>query len=479
MSIQRTKIVCTMGPSTQDDDVLRELIHSGMSVARLNFSHGDHDSHRKTIEQVRRISRELNDTIAIMVDTKGPEIRTGSTEGHEQIYLSTGDQITVTTHPVEATKERFSLDYASLPREVKPGSLIFVDDGLIGLKVERIDGDDILCEVTNGGFLGERKGVNVPNVVTSLPSVTEQDRKDLHFACEMQADAVAVSFVRDADAVNEVREICKEYGCPDMLVFSKIESALAIGHFDEILHASDGIMVARGDLGVEVPPAEVPRMQKEIIAKCNQAYKPVITATQMLDSMIRNPRPTRAEVTDVANAIYDGTDCVMLSGETAAGAYPVDAVKTMAEICKETERFLSERHEYHDRGGMGNISGATCFSAVEMASRVNATAILCPTNSGRTARIVSAFRPGLPIYATSPLERTVHRTQFYWGVKGIITTEQEGLARTCYDALRTTRSAGYIQSDDIVIITAGDPLSSPLTGDIETATNVCMIAQAL
>ncbi len=478
-SIKRTTIVCTLGPSTRDDDVLRELIRSGMSVARLNFSHGTYDEHRAMVEQVRRIAKELNAAVAIMVDTKGPEIRTGLTTNHEPVALVSGETITITTHPVPATKERFSLDYQSLPQEVEPGSRIFVDDGLIGLEVLSVSDDEILCRVTNGGFLAEHRGVNVPNVVTSLPSVTEQDRRDLRFACELQVDAVAVSFVRDASAVREVRDLCGRFGCADMLVFSKIESALAVGHFDEILDESDGIMVARGDLGVEMPPAEVPRLQKDIIAKCNRAYKPVITATQMLDSMIRNPRPTRAEVNDVANAIYDGTDCVMLSGETAAGAYPVQSVRTMAEICMQTERYLSERFEYHDRKGMGNVSGATCYSAVEMARRVDAVAILCPTNSGRTARIVSGFRPRLPIFATSQFERTVRRVQFYWGVEGILAKEQEGLARTCYDALRTVMRAGYIQFDDIVVITAGDPLSSPLTGDTNTNTNVCMIAQAL
>ena len=473
----RTKIVCTVGPATEDDDILREMIRSGMRVARLNFSHGTHDYHRQNIERVRRISEELGIPVAIMLDTKGPEIRTRLIKGHKPVRLETGAPVIVTTEPIEGTKERFSLDYALLPKEVHPGSLIFVDDGLICLTVDHVEGNDIHCVVTNSGMLGERKGVNVPNVVMELPSVTEQDRKDIRFACEMGVDAIAASFIRDAAAVHEIRDLCDENGCPQMMIISKIESALAIGAFDEILEASDGIMVARGDLGVEIPPAEIPQVQKDIIKRCNAAYKPVITATQMLDSMIRNPRPTRAEVTDVANAIYDGTDCVMLSGETAAGAYPVEAVRMMAEVCRQAEQHLSTRHVYHDRGGTRNVSGAASFGAIEMAERVGAVALVCPTASGLTARIMAAFRPRLPILATSPNEATLRKFCFYWGVIGIQTSLQDGLASICYDTLKVARRSGLVKQDDIVVITAGDPVTSPLTDHSETSTNVCMIAQ--
>ena len=473
----RTKIVCTMGPATEDDDVLRDMIRAGMTVARLNFSHGTHEYHRSNIERVRRISQELGMPVAIMVDTKGPEIRTGFTKDHAPITLENGDEVVVTTVPVEATKERFSISYQALPREVGPGSTIYVDDGLIALKVLHVDGNDIHCLVVNSGVLKEHKGVNVPNVIMELPSVTDQDREDIRFACEMGADAIAASFIRDANAVHEIREICHEYGGDDIFIISKIESSLALDNLDAILAASDGAMVARGDLGIEIPPADVPYLQKRIIAKCNASYKPVITATQMLDSMMKNPRPTRAEVTDVANAVYDGTDCVMLSGETAAGAYPVESVRMMAEVCLKAEENLAQRRDYHDEGSLRDVSDATSFGAVETAERVGAAAILCPTDSGHSARIMAAFRPRFPIIATSRFERTIRRTCFIWGVTGLLMQEEDGLARICYGTLKAARHAGYIHTDDIVVITAGDPVTSPLTSFSETSTNVTMVAQ--
>ena len=473
----RTKIVCTMGPATEDDEVLRQMIASGMSVARLNFSHGDHEYHRTNIERVRRVAAEMGATVAIMVDTKGPEIRTGHTKGHQPVMLESGSHVTIYTQPVEATSTCFSLDYAALPREVSPGSQIFVDDGLICLEVERVEGDEIYCMVVNSGLLGEHKGVNVPNVKMELPSVTDRDKDDIRFSCEMDVDAIAASFVRDAQAVREIRQLCRDCGRDDIMIISKIESALALDCLDEILYESDGIMVARGDLGVEIPSAEVPYVQKDIIHRCNAAYRPVITATQMLDSMTRYPRPTRAEVTDVANAIYDGSDCVMLSGETAAGKYPVESVRMMAEICRQSEQHLLMRHTYHQREGRKNVSGVACFGAVEMAERVGASAILCPTESGRTPRIISAFRPHFPLIAITPHERTLRKTAFYWGVTGILSIEQEDLVRICYNSLRITRKAGLVKQDDLVVITAGDPVTSPLTERSETSTNVCMIAQ--
>ena len=473
----RTKIVCTVGPATEDDDVLRDMIRAGMTVARLNFSHGTHEYHRANIERVRRISAELDTPVAIMVDTKGPEIRTGLTKNHEPIPLDNGEEVVVTTDPVEATKERFSISYQALPHEVGPGSIIYVDDGLIGLKVMYVEGNDIHCLVTNSGVLKEHKGVNVPNVIMELPSVTEQDRDDIRFACEMGADAIAASFIRDGAAEREIRELCKEYGSEHTLIISKIESSLALDHLDEILDESDGIMVARGDLGIEIPPADVPHLQKQIISKCNVKYKPVITATQMLDSMMKNPRPTRAEVTDVANAVYDGTDCVMLSGETAAGAYPVESVRMMAEICLKAEQFLSEHHDYHDEGFIHTVSDATSFGAVQTAERVGASALLCPTDSGHSARIMASLRPHLPIIAATRYEYTIRRTCFIWGVTGVLMPEMDGLAKICYEALKVARRAGYVKTDDLVVITAGDPITSPLTNGTETSTNVSMVAQ--
>ena len=478
---KKTKIVCTMGPATEDEEVLRQLILHGMNVARFNFSHGSHQYHRSMIEKVRRLSSELGIPVAILLDTKGPEIRTGLLEDGKKVAVKTGDTLVVTAQETSedfhGTAEHISLDCLNLPSEVEKGSIILIDDGLIGLEVDHVEGQDMYCVVTNGGEIGEKKGVNVPNVNVGLPSVTAQDRADIMFGCELGIDAIAASFIRDAKAVEEIRNICIEMGAPNVMIFPKIESALGVQNFDEILHVSDGIMVARGDLGVEVPAAQVPHIQKTIIKKCAEHYKPVITATQMLDSMQRNPRPTRAEVNDVANAVYDGTDCVMLSGETAAGKYPIDAVSTMSDICKETEKYVQENKTYYDRHGVRNVNGATGFAAVEMADRVNAKCIIVPTHSGRSARLVSKFRPKVPLYAMSPSEEAVRRTCFYWGVYAFRTTEQGALTGTLYNALTTAKQNKVVESGDIVILTAGDPQTSPRQGDYTTSTNLAMIAQ--
>ena len=481
MSTKRTKIVCTMGPATESDDVLRELIKNGMNVARFNFSHGSHAYHRENMDRVRRISEELGIPVAIMLDTKGPEVRTGLLEGGQKVTVNTGDQIIVTAQPTtedwHGNAHHISLDYLNLPKEVEKGSIILIDDGLVGLEVDHVEGNDMHCTVTNGGEIGEKKGVNVPNVEIGLPSVTEQDIADIMFGCELGIDAISASFIRNAAAVDEIRKLCADNGLRNVYIFPKIESALGVKNFDEILAASDGCMVARGDLGVEIPAQEVPHIQKIIIKKCAQSYKPVITATQMLDSMIRNPRPTRAEVNDVANAIYDGTDCVMLSGETAAGKYPVEAVKMMASICKETEKYLPERREYHDRGGMRNVNSAIGLAAAEVADRVNAKCIICPTHSGRTSRLISNFRPRIPIVAMSPSNHAIRKTCFQWGVDAYKTTEQGSLSATCYNALTVAKEHGVVDTGDLVVVTAGDPQTSPSQGDYITSTNMTMVSQ--
>lgn len=481
MSTKRTKIVCTMGPATESDEVLRELIKNGMNVARFNFSHGSHAYHRQNIERVRSISEELGIPVAIMLDTKGPEVRTGLLEGGQKVTVNTGDKIVVTAQPTtedwHGNAGHISLDYLNLPKEVEKGSIILIDDGLVGLEVDHVEGNDMHCVVTNGGEVGEKKGVNVPNVEIGLPSVTEQDIADIMFGCELGIDAIAASFIRNAQAVDEIRKLCADNGLRNVYIFPKIESALGVKNFDEILAASDGCMVARGDLGVEIPAQEVPHIQKIIIKKCAQSYKPVITATQMLDSMIRNPRPTRAEVNDVANAIYDGTDCVMLSGETAAGKYPVEAVKMMASICRETEKYLPERREYHDRGGMRNVNSAIGLAAAEVAERVNAKCIICPTHSGRTSRLISNFRPRIPIVAMSPSNHAIRKTCFQWGVDAYKTTEQGSLSATCYNALTVAKENGVVDTGDLVVVTAGDPQTSPSQGDYITSTNMAMVSQ--
>ncbi len=470
-----------MGPSTEDENVLRELIKAGMNVARFNFSHGSHEYHRAGVERVRRVSEELGMPVAILLDTKGPEVRTGLLEDGKKISVSTGDEIVVTAQPTDESFHgnagHISLDYLNLPSEVEKGSIILIDDGLVGLEVQSVDGNDMHCVVTNGGEIGERKGVNVPNVNIGLPAITEQDRADIMFGCELGIDAIAASFIRDAAAVREIREICTQMGAERVSVYPKIECALGVTNFDEILEASSGIMVARGDLGVEVPAHEVPHLQKEMIRKCNKAYKPVITATQMLDSMIRNPRPTRAEVNDVANAVMDGTDCVMLSGETAAGKYPVEAVKMMASICRETEKYLPERDHYFDRGGVKNVNGAIGFAAVTTAERVGAKCILAPTNSGRTARLIADFRPKLPLYAFSPSEKTIRKTSFYWGVRSFHSTTMPSLNATVKQALQLAKEKGLVETGDLVVVTAGDPGTSPTQGDYTTSTNMVMVCQ--
>ncbi len=480
---KRTKIVCTLGPATEDDDVLRNMMLAGMNVARLNFSHGTYEYHRSNIERVRRIASELGTRVAILTDTKGPEIRTRPNEGHEPIELHAGDVVRVTAQTAQSAPDCVALDYEALPHEVGPGDTIYIDDGLIGLRVDRVDCEDVYCTVVNGGMLGEHKGVNLPNVVVSLPSVTEQDKSDIEFSCQMGVDVIAASFIRDAAAVQEIRDLCKAYGAPGTQIYSKIECAVAVERFEEILAVSDGIMVARGDLGIEIPPSDVPHVQKHIIELCNHEYRPVITATQMLDSMAHNPRPTRAEVTDVANAINEGTDCVMLSAETAVGNYPVESVRMMAEICRKTEEYLPERNEYHDRGGRRNVSGATGYAAVEAARFVGAKALVCPTLSGRSARIMSSFRPRLPIIAAAPSEEPLRRTCFVWGVEGVLMGEHGSTNRIASDALFQAKKAGMLSGGDVVVITAGDPMSSPSleVGEItsHTPTNVFVIAEVL
>ncbi|MDI9590976.1 MAG: pyruvate kinase [Acidobacteriota bacterium] len=474
---KRTKIICTMGPATEDDEVLRQLILHGMNVARFNFSHGSHEYHRRNIERVRRVSDELSIPVAILLDTKGPEIRTGELVEHKPVMLEKGERVVVTTRTVPGSAECFSISYHNLPDEVSPGSTILVDDGLIELTVDHVDGPDIYCVIRNGGMLSEHKGINVPNVEVGLPSVTEQDRADIMFGCEVGVDAIAASFIRSGAAVDEIRKICAGMGMRNVYILSKIESATAVKNFDEILQHSDGIMVARGDLGVEMPAEQVPHIQKLIISKCASSYKPVIVATQMLDSMTHNPRPTRAEVGDVANAVYDGADCVMLSGETAAGKYPIEAVKTMSAICKETERYLEERQVYHDRGGVRNVNSAIGFAAVEIADRVGAKCIICPSRSGRTARLISNFRPDLPIYAMSPSNQAIRKTCFLWGVFAYKTVEQGSLSATLHESLECAKEQGLVKVGDVVVITSGDPQTSPQQGDYVTSTNMAMVAQ--
>lgn len=470
---KRTKIVCTMGPACDSDETIREMIKAGMNVARFNFSHGSYDEHHGRIERVRRISKELGLPVGILLDTKGPEVRTGLLVDGKKVAVKTGDKIVVTAQPTSedfhGTSEHISLDYLALPSEVEKGSLILIDDGLVALEVESVDGQDMTCVVKNDGLIGERKGVNMPNVNISLPAITERDRQDILFGLTENIDYIAASFIRDGESVRGIRELCRENGGEHVTIFPKIECALGVENFDEILEASDGIMVARGDLGIEIKPELVPHIQKEIIAKCNAAYKPVITATQMLDSMQQNPRPTRAEVADVANAIYDGTDAVMLSGESAAGKYPVEAVKMQASIALETEKYLPAHAPLEvpaDAHGTRVVNNVVGMSAVNMATTVGAKCITVPTTTGRTARLISHFRPNMPICAFSRHEWAVQQMIMYWGVIPHQAEITQGTVNgTIVKAIETAKELGYVETGDLTVATAGDsPHERPARG---------------
>ena len=406
--MKKTKVVCTMGPNTNDRELLKKLIENGMDVARFNFSHGDHEEQKSRMDLLKELRQELNTNTAILLDTKGPEIRTGVLKGGKRIMLKAGEQFTLTTEEIEGDESKVSITYEGLVQDVDAGRVILIDDGLIELKVVGKSEKEIFCEVINGGELGERKGVNVPNVAVRLPAITEKDKDDIRFGVEQGIDFIAASFVRNAECVLEIKAYLKELGAPYVPIIAKVENAEGIKNIDEIIRAADGVMVARGDLGVEIPAEEVPYLQKMIIQKCNMNFKTVITATQMLDSMMRNPRPTRAEVTDVANAVYDGTDAVMLSGETAQGKYPLEALQMMVHIIQNTEQHLDYEGMLEKTGGhlKSGVSSAIGYSSVLAASNLNAKCIITPSVSGATARVVSNLRPRQVILGVTPNERT-------------------------------------------------------------------------
>ncbi|KHF36483.1 Pyruvate kinase [Paenibacillus sp. P1XP2] len=418
--MRKTKIVCTIGPSSESLENTKKLILAGMNVARLNFSHGDFEEHGNRIKNIRQAAKELNKTVAILLDTKGPEIRTGKL-AVEPIELVQDEYITLTTEEILGDKDRISITYKDLPNDVEVGSTILIDDGLIGLTVVGIEGTEIKCRIVNGGTIKSKKGVNVPGVAISLPGITEKDANDIVFGIEQDIDFIAASFVRKASDVQEIRDLLAKHNASHIKIISKIENQQGVDNLDEILEASDGLMVARGDLGVEIPAEEVPLVQKRMIEKCNLAGKPVITATQMLDSMQRNPRPTRAEASDVANAIFDGTDAIMLSGETAAGKYPVESVLTMSRIAEKAESALNYREIFlkqriaQETTVTEAISQSVAISALDL----NAKAIISSTESGLTARVVSKYRPQAPIIAVTTKERTLRQLALTWGVTPI------------------------------------------------------------
>lgn len=479
---KRTKIICTMGPAVDDEETLSALIRAGMDVARLNFSHGSHAEHAERIERVRRVRQALGAPTAVMLDTKGPEIRTGRLAGGAPVRLAAGDPLILTADEVEGNSFRVSQSAPELPGCVAPGDLVLLDDGLIGLRVESVEGPDVFCTVENAGVLGERKSVNVPGVSVPLPAVTDKDRADLLFGIDQGVDYVAASFIRDGAGVREIRDFLAANGGGDIRVIAKVENADAVRNIDSIIQEADGVMVARGDLGVEVPEHKVPHIQKKIIRACNRESKPVITATQMLDSMIRNPRPTRAEVADVANAIYDGTDCVMLSGETAMGKYPIEAVRTMVEIAEETEpRLFDERFPDRERTH-ARVSMAVGLAAVQTAETLGAACIVAPTMSGRTARLISNLRPRMPIYAVTPSPRVMRQMQLSWGVTPLHDDVHGDMRQVIDQARVAIMERGFVAPGDLAVFTAGDPDTSPeeLLGSAyhgTTPTNVMYVVQ--
>ena len=459
--MRKTKIICTLGPSTDDENVLRSMMNAGMNVARFNFSHQSHEEHKSRAEMIKRLRDELNLPIAMLADTKGPEIRLGTFENGSETLVE-GQKFTLTTRDVSGTNEIASITFKGLPHDVRPTTRILIDDGLIELVVEHVNGEDIQCVVKNGGTVKDRKGINVPNAQVSLPFLSEQDCADLKFAVENGFDFVAASFSRCAEDIMQMRGVLNSYGGQKIRIIAKIENAQGVENIDSILNAADGIMVARGDLGVEIPFEEIPVIQKKLIKKAYKANKQVITATQMLDSMINNPRPTRAETTDVANAIYDGTSAIMLSGETAAGKYPVTVVEYMARIAERTERDIDYGKRFFNSRPVSPcsvsdaISHATCAAAIDVA----AAAIITVTMSGKTARMISSNRPYHPIFCCTPDKTVMRQLNLSWGVYPLYIPEAKSTDELLDMAVNAVMQTGALKDGDLAVVTSGAPLNS-------------------
>ena len=465
----RTKIVCTIGPASRAPEMLRELMLAGMDVARLNFSHGNQAYHGENIERIRAVAAEVGKPVAILTDLQGPKLRVGEMEG-EGVPLVSGEKVILTTRPIVGHGGVVPVQYARLPRDVEPGDRILIDDGLLELEVLSTGETDIACRVITGGLLQTNKGMNLPRASHAIPAITDKDRQDLRFVLEQQVDWVALSFVRNPGEVQELKEMIRELAASDrpVPVVAKIEKPKAVDNIDGIIEVADAIMVARGDLGIETSPEAVPVVQKMIIAKCNAVGKPVITATQMLDSMIRNPRPTRAEANDVANAIFDGTDAIMLSGETAVGKYPLESVRTMVRIAQEAERGGLEglARPRPPLGPVTSIADAVSHATYETASDLGAVAIITPTLSGHTPRVISKYRPCCPIIAVTPSPVVQRQLALYWGVRALLSERTESTDETISGAVRAAQEHGLVKQGDVVVITAGAAGSGPGTTDI-------------
>ena len=457
--MRKTKIVCTIGPASESEEMLEKLMNAGMNVARLNFSHGSHEEHKARIDTIRKVAKRLNKTIGLLLDTKGPEIRTHNMKDGV-IILEKGKEVTVSMNEVEGAPEKFSVTYENLINDVNVGSYILLDDGLVELQVKEIDKDkgEVKCDILNTGELKNKKGVNLPGVKVNLPGITDKDADDIRFGIKENVDFIAASFVRRPSDVLDIRQILEEEKA-EISVFPKIENQEGIDNIEEILEVSDGLMVARGDMGVEIPPEQVPMVQKDLIRKCNKLGKPVITATQMLDSMQRNPRATRAEASDVANAIYDGTDAVMLSGETAAGQYPEEAVKTMRNIAVSSEAAQDYKKLLNDRTKLVETSlvNAIGVSVAHTALNLNVKAIVAATESGSTARTISKYRPHSDIIAVTPSDKTARQCAIVWGVNPVVKEGRKTTDALLNNAVATAVETGRVSNGDLIIITAGVP----------------------
>lgn len=456
--IRKTKIVCTMGPNLFEKHLIAPLMKAGMNVARFNFSHGTYETHQHYYDEVCRIRDELGLPVATMLDTKGPEIRVRSFK-NGRVTLQNGQLFTLTTDEVEGDEERVSITYKELPQDIAVGSSILIDDGLIGMQVERIDGADIVCRVLNGGVVSNNKGVNIPNAHLSMPFISEKDHQDILFAIKNGYDFIAASFTRCADDIMQIRHILQENNCHTINIIAKIENMEGVENIDEILRVVDGVMVVRGDLGVEVPLEDVPSLQKKLIQRGIAAGKPVITATQMLDSMIKNPRPTRAEATDVANAIYDGTSAIMLSGESAVGAYPVEAVETMVRIALRAEADMDYIRRFsRDTSASTDVTNAISHATVTSAHDLNASAIITVTKSGSTARILSRYRPACVIVGCTTEKHVWRQLALSWGTVPLMIAEESNTDDLFEHAVDAAVQNGLVHDGELVVLTAGVPL---------------------
>lgn len=458
--MRKTKIVCTIGPATDNDDIMRELMISGMNVARFNFSHGDYTTHEKRFRMIEKLRNELDLPIATLLDTKGPEIRLGKFENDEPVEIFDGDSYILTTEDILCNNKKGSISFKNLPKDVGIGTRILINDGVIELLAEKVSSTEIICRVIHGGMLSNNKGINVPGVKLSMPYLSDSDMNDLEFGAKMKFDFIAASFVRTAADINYLRKFTQSLGWFDVRIIAKIENLDGVENIDEILEAADGIMVARGDMGVEIPFEQIPAIQKELIHKGYNSGKQVITATQMLESMINNPRPTRAEITDVANAIYDGTSAIMLSGETAAGAFPVEAVRTMALIAETTENNIDYKSDFGARKTEINssVAEAIAHATVTTAHDLNARAIITVSLCGQTARLISKYRPCCPIIGCTMSDVVCRQMNMSWGVMPFIIDEKSNTDDLFDTAVEAAEKRRLVEDGDLVAITAGVPL---------------------